>query len=69
MATTKMVTLLDSNVKFDSGLHFGTTAFTAATDGVNTWATSGAPALSTGLAFLTVTCGASQYKIPAWPTA
>jgi hypothetical protein len=35
---------------------------------VNTWATSGAPALSTGIAYLTVTCGASSYKIPAWST-
>jgi hypothetical protein len=65
----KRVVIQDSNYKFDAGLHFGTTAFTAATDGVNTWATSGAPALSTGIGFLTVTCGASTYKIPAWPTA
>ena len=64
----KRVERHDQNFYFEGGLIFGTTSFTAATDTVNTWATSGAPVLSTGIAFLTVTCGASTYKIPAWST-
>ena len=64
----KRITRLDQNLYLEAGLMFGTVAFTAATDTVNTWATSGAPVLSTGIAFLTVTCGASTYKIPAWST-
>jgi hypothetical protein len=65
----KRVTRQDSNYQFDGNVLFGTTAFTAATDGVNVWTGTNAPVLSIGMSYLTVTCGASQYKIPAWPTA
>ena len=38
------------------------------TDVVNKWSTAGSPSLSTGMSYLTFSCGASTFRVACWPT-
>lgn len=38
------------------------------TDVVAIWSTAGAPALTTGMFYFTLTYGASTFRVPCWPT-